>query len=119
MTVDQLAAHAEETYKSLGVTLRILPGCTVGAWSTLRLVHMIPITSEHWYAIAMHELGHVMLAHRHDTPRNWKEILAWKWARRAAIVWTPEMEACEIHCLGCWGIPAIDRQNPLKYLLAR
>lgn len=118
MTVNQMTRHAKSVALRNGIRLRFIEGCTVGAYVAERIVHMIPITSEHWYAAVLHEMGHVALRHRHEQPRNWKEILAWKWARRAALRWTPEMEACAVHCLSCWGISVVDSYDPVKYLLA-
>lgn len=117
MTNEQMTAHVEALCIFLDIDLRIMEGCTIGAYPTIRRVHMIPITSEHWYAIALHEIGHVALCHRPENPRNWKEVVAWKWAKKAAVRWTPEMEACEIHCLSCWGISEVDRFNPAQYLV--
>lgn len=117
LTHDQMTAHVEALCILLDIDLQIMEGCTIGAYSTIRRVHMIPITSEHWYAIALHEIGHVALRHRPEQSRKLKEITAWKWARSAASKWTPEMEACEIHCLGCWDISPFDKANPHQYIV--
>lgn len=79
-----------------------------------KLIAIAPVTSEATYAIALHELGHLLaplgqvtmsqaslqmrLTHKPTTRRDVKlqlqeEDAAWEWAQHYALEWTPRMEA--------------------------
>lgn len=49
------------------------------------------------YAIALHEIGHVLGEQRGR--RVEKEVQAWDWAKAHAIIWTPRMEQTKRGCL--------------------
>lgn len=53
-------------------------------------VRLSPVKSEITYAIALHEIGHVL----GDYPKTRidKEVAAWQWAKAYAVVWTPTMQ---------------------------
>ncbi len=59
-----------------------------------------PVKGRLSYATALHEIGH--LVGSSQQPR-WKtmmrEIGAWKWARRNALIWSPGMEKHAQECL--------------------
>lgn len=55
-----------------------------------RWINIRPVKSEVTYAVALHELGHV-LGREQSKPRLFKEAAAWTWARDNAIAWTPRM----------------------------
>jgi len=97
-----------------GIDLRIIPECIVGSYSEIKRVHMIPVRFIEDYAIGLHELGHSALYHRPEQSREWKEILAWKWARKNSCTWNLTMEEHVAYCLSCWGIYD---ENPAKYVI--
>jgi hypothetical protein len=98
------ASHFEALCALHRVEARIIKGCRELAYPTLRVIYTRPIEQEWDYCTAMHELGHVVFAHAPEQNRAWKEILAWKWARANAFVWTPAMEAHKNWCLNTRGI---------------
>lgn len=56
-------------------------------------LHLPHIRSEADYAVALHEIGHV--CGRYQTTRFsllTREVWAWKYARKVALLWTPAME---------------------------
>jgi hypothetical protein len=55
-------------------------------------VSIPPIKSAITYAIALHEIGHLLGRHQRSRSRLVRERWAWAWARRNAIKWTPAME---------------------------
>ena len=55
-------------------------------------VHIPPITTLIRYAVALHEIGHVLGRYQDHYNEVVTERWAWEWARRNAIWWTPEME---------------------------
>lgn len=56
-----------------------------------RLVKIRPVKSAVTYAIALHEVGHV-LGPMQNGARLEKEAGAWLWARNHAALWTPLMQ---------------------------
>lgn len=63
-----------------------------------RFINIRPIKSAITYAVALHELGHV-LGPWQSQPRLYKEAGAWKWAFENALVWTPSMQKTMIRSL--------------------
>lgn len=63
-----------------------------------RFIRIRPIKSAITYAIALHEIGHI-LGPWQSQPRLYKEAGAWKWALEVAIVWTPPMQKTMIRSL--------------------
>jgi hypothetical protein len=54
------------------------------------------------YAVALHELGHV-LGHPVEEPKTLnREVLAWRWAKANALEWTALMERALRYCLGTY-----------------
>ena len=77
-----------------------------------------PIRSAITYAVALHEIGHVMGRHQLSRSRIVRERWAWAWARRHAIVWTPAMARTMHRCLDWYErrswppIPTFAELNP-------
>jgi hypothetical protein len=65
-----------------------------GGWAVheFELISIPPIKSAITYAVALHEIGHVLGRHQRSRSRLVRERWAWDWARRHAITWTPAME---------------------------
>ena len=56
-------------------------------------IHVTPIRSVLSYAVALHELGHVLGPHQSSLRVLVRERAAWKWAKRNALLWSPRMQA--------------------------
>ncbi len=50
------------------------------------------VRGELTYALALHEIGHILGAHQNSPDVMTREREAWRWARDNAIKWTPKME---------------------------
>ncbi len=74
-------------YNSIDVEWR--EKCSGRAYRKSRRVRLQYIKSEITYAVALHEIGHIL--GRHPSVRIDKEVAAWEWARKNALVWTPVM----------------------------
>lgn len=57
----------------------------------IRQLKLLPITSPARYAIALHEIGHVLTKSRHK-PLLFREALAWEWAKKNALFWSLPMQ---------------------------
>lgn len=66
-----------------------------------RFINIRPVKSAITYAVALHELGHV-LGQYQSQPRLYKEAGAWKWALENALVWTPPMQKTMLRSLGSY-----------------
>lgn len=66
-----------------------------------RFIRIRPVKSAITYAIALHEIGHV-LGPWQSQPRLYKEAGAWKWALDNAICWTPPMQKTMIRSLNSY-----------------
>jgi hypothetical protein len=51
------------------------------------------------YAVALHEVGHMLGRHRWSHYMLTRERDAWRWAKAHALVWTKSMEAERVRCL--------------------
>jgi hypothetical protein len=58
-----------------------------------------PIRCVITYATALHEIGHILGRYQESREEMVRERWAWEWARRNAIVWTPQMERCATEAL--------------------
>ena len=66
-----------------------------------RFINIRPVKSAITYAVALHELGHI-LGPWQSQPRLYKEAGAWKWATENAIVWTPVMQKTMVKSLNSY-----------------
>lgn len=55
-------------------------------------INIAPIRSPLSYAVALHEIGHILGRYQASSNVMTRERWAWKWARAHAIVWTDAME---------------------------
>jgi hypothetical protein len=91
MTPEDMRLHVAAICKDEGI--RVLPHSRGGrASKEARIIAIRPVKSAITYAVALHELGHV-LGPWQSQPRLYAEAGAWKWAKEVAGVWTPSMEA--------------------------
>jgi len=65
-------------------------------------VHIPRIKSAISYAIALHEIGHILGRHQNSRISAVRERWAWTWARQNAIEWTLPMINCENRCRAAW-----------------
>jgi hypothetical protein len=98
-----------------------------GASAVHRTIVCAPVTDETTYAVALHELGHVV-APLGAIPGNEsrgsrgltrdEEHAAWEWARHYALVWTAAMESVarfsEASYAGTLPAPQPDPPEPLR-----
>lgn len=106
--MEDMVKHLEELCVQHKVDCIIMEGCKPFAYPTIRRIHIHPIKSDISYAVALHELGHVVCEHRPEQNRVWKELLAWRWAKANAAVWTNTMEGHQKWCLHTWGIESAE-----------
>lgn len=67
------------------------------AWRKVRKIRIPPVKSSISYAVALHEIGHVIgpqSGHRLN-----KEAQAWLWARENAILWNDTMSGKAATCM--------------------
>lgn len=55
-------------------------------------IYIAPIKSVLSYAVALHELGHVLGSRRSSRRVLVRERAAWRWAKRNALLWSPWMQ---------------------------
>jgi hypothetical protein len=96
MTRDDMLAHVMELCEGCGPDFN-MRWCRRPAQSRAipeaEEIQIAPIKSAISYAVALHELGHIL--GRHQTSKNVivRERWAWRWARAHARGWTPTMDA--------------------------
>jgi hypothetical protein len=117
MTAEQYTDDVNRLCHRHRIDLRIIPGCRPEAYPIPRIVHALPIVTGKEYCETLHEIGHVVLNHRPEQPREYKEILAWRWAFQHSAEWTWEMMDFKAWALKCWGITNPSRARAEKILL--
>lgn len=107
------AGHVEFllTTHSIAVEWRATSGGR--AWRRNRKVRIAPIKTAISYAVALHEIGHVL--GRNPPARLDKEAAAWDWARKHALTWTPVMEKKMQRCLDSYARWAKRRHGVVKH----
>lgn len=93
----QMAAHIAELAKANGIIIHWSThrGCAFRATRIVKIRHVCsPVT----YAIALHEIGHI-LGPMQKEKRLFMEAGAWLWARDNAPVWTDAMTRKMVKCL--------------------
>jgi hypothetical protein len=68
------------------------------AYRRSRRIKIRPVKTAITYAIALHEIGHI-LGPRQSGTRLDKEVGAWEWAEANALEWTEAMTAKRTECL--------------------
>ena len=84
-----------------------------GASPEEREIRTPPVRSAATYAVAMHEIGHVLGRHQRSRKTMVAERWAWRWARENAIAWTDRMERQAARALASYAPAAaeIDRER--------
>jgi len=91
MTPEAMNAHVVAIAATHGVAIvwRTSGSITGRAWRRGRRITIPPVRSEITYALALHELGHIL---GHQSGRRLsREVQAWAWAKDTAMSWTPRM----------------------------
>lgn len=85
-TPGEMAAHVYRIARENGIQIIFKTGSGGRAWKRLSRIAIGPVKSIVTYAIAMHELGHVLGEHQNDDDiRLIREAYAWKWAFENAL----------------------------------
>jgi len=93
MTVQTFQSHIEQLLLRNQITVT-WSGSGGRAWRKTQRVRLSPVKLEITYAVALHEIGHIL----GDQPKTRidREVAAWQWARAYAIEWTPVMQAAAV-----------------------
>ena len=120
MTAEQYIDDVNQLCHRHRIDLRIIPGCRPEAYPIPRIVHALPIVTGKEYCETLHEIGHVVLRHAYEhnpaLPREYKEIMAWRWAFNHSAEWTQEMSDFKAWALKCWGITDPSRARATQIL---
>lgn len=100
MNKEQMAAHIAELARANDIIIQRSThrGC---AFRATRIVKIRPVCSPVTYAIALHEIGHI-LGPMQKGKRLFREAGAWLWARDNAPVWTDTMTRLMARCLNSY-----------------
>jgi hypothetical protein len=94
-TLDHLRDHVRDLCQDHDINVRFCKRLDDSfALIEFEEVTIPEIKSEVSYAVALHEIGHLLGEHQHSSRTVVRERWAWKCAKRAAKIWTPRMEAC-------------------------
>ncbi|GLR77503.1 hypothetical protein TSO5_26130 [Azospirillum sp. TSO5] len=109
VTVAQMAAHIAHLCETHEI---VIEGHSRGgrAFRKERRVKIRPVKSAATYAVALHEVGHILGPWQSQT-RLCSEAGAWMWAKEHALLWTPVMEQKLRACLASYMHWATRRSN--------
>jgi hypothetical protein len=96
-TVAQMRAHIRQLCAANRIMLNY--DRHASASRELREIWVRAIRSPRAYAVAMHEIGHVLGGYQLSRSTLVRERWAWHWAQRNALRWTPEMRRHADRCL--------------------
>lgn len=121
-----LARHVKRVCKQHGIRIFYVRYIMRGrAFRKERIIEIPRVESPMSYAIAMHEIGHIL--GKNPARRLDKEVEAWKWARRNAIHWCDRMTDEMQRCLGTYlwwaerhkGITLPSQEHPIWSMASR
>lgn len=95
-----LRAHIHSLCRVHKITWRKIPRIQLlSSKSTLieREIWAPQVTSALMYAVALHEIGHLVTERTHGVLLN--EAAVWLWVRDCALVWSPTLDALVAYCL--------------------
>ena len=101
--------HIDAIALKYGVEVFYCPGCKGRAWPKARRVRLPEIKSAVTYAVALHELGHI-IGHQSGL-RIDREAQAWRWAEANAIEWTETMMRKAAKCIASYLAACARRKN--------
>ena len=91
------AEHIDELLQEHGITADWRRRTRCRAWRKTRRVRLEPVQGASSYAIALHEIGHIV-GPCYGRRLN-KERQAWRWAETHAVEWTTGMARLAFRCL--------------------
>jgi hypothetical protein len=99
-SVADFQAHVDTIAREAGVCVDYRERTAGRSWRRTRRIRICRVRSAVTYAIALHELGHVL--GRNSGRRLDKEVQAWEWAKRHALTWTKPMRTCAARCVASY-----------------
>lgn len=93
-----MADHIEQIANYNGIAVVYKENCAARGWRKARRIRIRPVRTANTYAIALHEIGHV-LGRRQSQTRLYAEIGAWEWAKNNAGFWSSVMTSKMRRCL--------------------
>ena len=120
------AAHIELLARQHGIVVTSTRGASGRAYGREQRIVISPVRGPVSYAVALHALGHLIATGAAGPQHKQliREILAWRWARRAALEWTERMDAAMQRSLGVY-VRRLERRRrhieiePEAYFLLR
>lgn len=132
-TVEDLARHVQDLASSFNVAIlhtisRVEDGRASQIIDTrngnvlARICEIVPVTDEATYAVALHELGHLIAPNgqvydkqtsEQERLRVMCEHVAWDWAEHHALDWTVTMEHMRVQALESYERQKRERQADL------
>jgi hypothetical protein len=117
-TVDNLRDHVRDLCEDHDISVRFCKRLDDSfALIEFEEVTIPEVKSDVSYAVALHEIGHILGKHQRSKRTLVRERWAWKWAKRAAKVWTPRMETCAERSLS-WYVPRAEKLDAQRALQA-
>ena len=115
VTVPAMQAHAERLCEEHDIVWRRHDSRSRRAYALPEFeeIHTPPIRGAVSYAVVMHEIGHVLGRYQRSRSVLVREDWAWRWARRNALLWTPQMERCATRSLGWYVSLAAPEIHPI------
>jgi hypothetical protein len=86
MNIETLAAHIEELAVQHSITI-IYKKNAGRSWKKTREICISPVKTAISYAVALHEIGHIVDDTRFGTLSIDREAGAWAWAKENAMEW--------------------------------
>jgi len=91
------AEHIDALLVQYGITADWRERTEARSWRKTRRVRIKPVRGASTYAIALHEIGHVVGPQ--GGRRLEKEAQAWRWAEENAVEWTDGMARLAARCI--------------------
>ena len=98
MTPGQMRDHVTDVAETTGIDITWRTSLRGRARRLQWHVYLPEVRSEVTYALALHELGHVLSLNQRGSRLD-KEVDAWRWAEANALDWTEDMECKRSRCL--------------------
>lgn len=90
MNKEMMRHHVETLAEVNNITIQYKAHCRGKAWKASKVIKIMEVKSPVTYAIALHELGHIL--GKQPKRRLDREVAAWDWAKENAIKWDDTMQ---------------------------
>ena len=95
ISVADMVDHVKSLCRSHEIAIRwCLRSMQAHALRECDEITIAPIKSVVTYAVALHEIGHILGRYQQSSDTMVRERRAWQWAKRNALIWTPRMALC-------------------------